>query len=131
MNYEQAKKLKDAGFPTTSVGIGDRIWINENNKNIVVSKGELELAYKKIVEEKTWYRIPTLSELIEACGDEFDSLELMGGKDNQNNKIWDKEKATQGQWRVTNNTFGKGLTFCWGHTPEEAVANLWITLNKK
>ena len=55
-------------------------------------------------------RFPTLSELIEACGGNSKALIQ------QNNKtMW--EYAIDGQGAV-------------GQTPEEAVANLWLELNK-
>lgn len=53
---------------------------------------------------------PTLSELIEACGDDFWSLVQKGSN----------------QWWCENShgtLSGKGLT------PKEAVANLWLALN--
>ncbi len=64
--------------------------------------------------------VPTLSELIEACGEKFEELINLkdkwicygGGKD--------IIKGVE-QWHA----FGEGST------PEEAVANLWLELNKK
>lgn len=56
-----------------------------------------------------------LSELIESCGSDFTRLFLlgttMGGK-----KDWGA---------------GNGTMFFRGSTPEEAVANLWMFLNKR
>lgn len=85
MNYELAKQLKDAGFP----------W-----------KGPF-------FENEEYYReyYPTLSELIEACGDKFDAL---------------VSSERSGGWMATD---GRGLSGD-GSTPEEAVANLWLELNK-
>ena len=104
MNYELAKKLKDTGFPQKSKYEGDicqydnlhhlGYYISKDNKNVYV---------------------PTLSELIEACGDRFSFLAVLQG--------------TQGKiWRAS----VPGEVFWWnGSTPEEAVANLWLELNKK
>lgn len=88
MNYDLAKELKDAGFPQIEseapTGIGD-------------GKGNA-------------CRLPTLSELIEACGDSFHALGHIG-------KEWQA---------VANN----GLMRNEAKTPEEAVARLWLVLNK-
>lgn len=85
MNYELAKQLKEAGFPQSRDGV-----------EFISIKGQME------------YFIPTLSELIEACGDSFEELTKI-----ENN------------WVVTGG-YQEGK----GSTPEEAVANLWLELNK-
>ena len=56
-------------------------------------------------------KTPTLSELIEACGDSFHSLSM------------DDKTHWVANWRV----YGESR----GSTPEEAVAKLYIALNKK
>lgn len=98
ITYELAKQLKDAGFPQ---GISSFNFIADDGLPLV-SHGYSwsgECAY-----------IPTLSELIEACGDRFDQL--------------DKDLG------------GFHCRPCIGvceryNTPEEAVAKLYIALNKK
>ena len=60
---------------------------------------------------------PYLNELIEACGDEFDAL--FKCRDNGVNIITDGWIAVD-----------KDNTRAWGNTPEEAVAELWLALNK-
>lgn len=62
------------------------------------------------------YYSPSLSELIEACNEYgwFRSLTHDKGSD-----VWNAEYASM----VVKNAFGK--------TPEEAVARLWLKLNKK
>jgi len=90
MTYELAKQLKDAGFP------GGEDWaMKDNGSNL--------------------YYIATLSELIEACGDDF--ILLMHSTNLPENDAWVVWKKTGGM------TFGK--------TPEEAVAKLWLELNRK
>ena len=90
MNYELAKKLKDAGFP--------------------VHPECGTCRYDGIAQFK-----PTLSELIEACGDGFANLGMALYAD------W--------KWRaVGKGIFGASVT---GDTPEEAVAELWLRLNNK
>lgn len=58
-------------------------------------------------------KFPTLSELIEACGEEFESLTQTLHED--------------AKWKWTACT-SEIRTF--GNTPEEAVANLYLSLNK-
>ena len=63
------------------------------------------------------YKVPTLSELIEACGDKFYGL----------------HKVVGGQWLA----FIYDMDDCsqqlevYAGTPEEAVARLWLALNKE
>ena len=62
------------------------------------------------------YQMPALSELIEACGDKIDTIERhrkKGGWDADNGE-WDNDKYICSH----------------GDTPEEAVAKLWLELNK-
>lgn len=54
---------------------------------------------------------PSLSELIEACGEKFSNL-----------------RNDEGRWIATASGVSYGQT---GSTPEEAVANLWLALNEK
>ena len=91
MDYELAKQLKDAGFPQherLGIGNGD-IFIN----------GKYGLMY-----------VPTLSELIEACGGYVDLM------------VWNGDRAV-----ASNIDAIEGR----GSTPEEAVANLWLSLKNK
>lgn len=133
MNYELAKKLKDAGFPQKE----DMIISAENTKEM--SGWEMYQFHKQLGgwhsthdfdkprpsgqftreyldsddgKSKTVY-IPNLSELIKACGDNFGGL-----------------------FRAENNTFGAyefkniaeyGITHS---LPEVAVANLWLKLHE-
>lgn len=94
MTYELAKELKDAGFPQG------------------LPRGLNDVYF------------PTLSEIIEACGDRFVKLE-----------------------KSTRQTGEREISDCWvamgllqepkeyiarqGATPEESVARLWLLLNKK
>lgn len=100
MHYELAKALEDAGFPAGGKGS----YVTHPDK-IVVRR-----------EDRVY--CPTLSELIEACGEKFDSLIYYP------HKIGEKWKA-DAQLDV-----GHGYS-CDGSTPEIAVARLWLALNKK
>lgn len=86
--YELAKELKDAGFPQHPKG----------------DYGTHDCGCTNI-----YYCTPTLSELIEACGQEFDCL------DNLRTEGW---AANSRKYRIVR------------RTPEEAVARLWLALNQ-
>ena len=101
MTYEICKQLKDAGFPQ---GIPD----------CYTFEGDW------IPEEERRY-VPTLSELIEACGNEFGSLSRWGG--------FRKFTPLSDEW-VCWKVNGDGYDSCGGKTPEEAVVKLWLELNK-
>lgn len=89
MNYELAKQLKDAGFPQRQ------------------RKGTFPW---KLTKKEDCY-VPTLSELIEACGDDLEEIKQMKESDLVSYK----------------DDFERWLE----EAVAEAVANLWIALNKK
>lgn len=93
MNYELCKQLKDAGFKQS--GKGNTICVSFSLHNIYV---------------------PTLSELIEACGDGFGGLQKEDGYFNAYSKSDLNKKVLK--------IYSTGLT------TEEAVAHLWLALNK-
>lgn len=141
MNYELAKQLKDAGFPQepTYPRMGMRppqmkiVW---NDKDPITKEGnwcQMVSTRKDLEKDKFWRvrdeavytleelkaeklvaKVPTLSELIEACGDDFKNL------------------TKDGNW-YTNLVAGNEDYYesfdSIGDTPEEAVAKLWIKLN--
>lgn len=96
MTYELCKQLKDAGFPQKSAQ-EHPLYIKEYDKEAV--------------------QVPTLSELIDACGDDFTNLNRFKEKF-QTNRSFPEAPYKTGDWY-------------WFDTPEEAVANLWLELNKK
>lgn len=102
MNYELTLKLKETGFPLKKCSVGPDCaqWLYFKNKEAI--------------------HTPTLSELIEACGDEFHCLihATNMGVDS-NHSFW-----SAGIDNVV-------LNWSNGATPEEAVANLWLALNEK
>lgn len=107
MDYKLAKELKDVGFSqwasgnTTTFFVGDPKRYSRPDKNGVVS-----VRYGDA-------RVPTLEELIDACGNRFDFVQ---------NKTMDN-----GGWRAISGGGQEGH----GKTPTEAVAKLWLALNKK
>ena len=88
MDYTLAKKLKDAGFPM------------EYFEQIGVTAGVIP-------------NFPTLSELIDACGERFESLLKTNTKEGC-------EWSARGYNYPTTGYL----------SPEEAVANLWLVINK-
>lgn len=103
MNYEIAKKLKRAGFPQEYFG---GHYIDSNNK---YTNPKMHLEGLPGTDGQTY--VPTLEELIEACGDDFHSLQ-------KKDTIW----CSFAKASVTLDCFV-------GSTPLEAVANLWLALH--
>jgi len=91
VDYELAKSLMDAGFP--QIGKGSSI-------------GSPDKLFWRIGDR---VYVPTLEELIDACGENFGSL----------------DKRHDGWLALTN-----GDDHCFEGTQAEAVARLWITLQK-
>lgn len=96
MDYELAKQLKEAGFPQTSDSEYKHIYPNETATRLGTDG----------------MREPTLSELIEACGDDFIQLR----------KTHNKPRSL---WLASSLETDESA-----ETPEEAVAKLWLELIK-
>jgi hypothetical protein len=96
MNYELAKKLKDNGFPYDDPCQKVRYVDQHDNPARVPFMGVAE--------------IPSLSELIEACGDELGDL-------SRTDDGWMTNMENVGNHPQTE-----------GETAEIAVANLWLAL---
>ena len=120
MTYELARQLKDAGFPQKGSWEdheGLRYWstydggASEKHPEII-NADEANFGFMENL-----YYIPTLDELIEACGEGFGELAYYG-----NNK-----------WGATPMSFKseKEKDYVDGKTPTEAVANLWLKLQEK
>lgn len=112
MNYELAKELKEAGFPFMEM-VGA---INVGNGLQCLACG---LPHTEL--DGKYYITPLLSELIEACGEEFSSLE---------------KDSTQGwiAYRRKEEPLLDGLVHpigAVGVTAEIAVTRLWLMLNKR
>lgn len=93
ISYKLAKQLKDKRYP------GSEDWKEE--------KGKMYFGFDNVLE-------PTLSELIESCGDSF--------------KLLTRFKEDMCIW-IAGDDIDHYITE--GKTPEEAVAKLWLELNKK
>lgn len=131
LSYEKAKELKDNGFSQDN--IGER-WYADGCENCICNNPESQIKYPEIrgiaIEALGKYiiKIPTLEELIEACGEEFEKLELCSCMPSPHDHacVWD---ARPKNGRIDGEPADK-----WdgrGDTPSEAVANLWLALNKK
>jgi hypothetical protein len=122
MNHELIKELKDAGFPLVEM---ERDQFSVLGRVYIETEPEAEDKWGKI----KYYRIPTLSELINACP---------RGK---YCKTWDYDcdfclKSSPDGW-IAFYEWMDGV----GHaeldndteypTKEEAVARLWLAINKK
>jgi hypothetical protein len=142
ISYELALQLKNAGFPQEMKG--GSIFIYENKEWVHTGGGHLESGVRHeglyaekgsaCCDDKEEYslnvvniyddlgvKIPTLPELIEACGDKFDSLRKI------HNNIHDVYYFVAFSTVLNKFHYEQGT----GSTPEEAVANLYIGLNKK
>lgn len=112
MDYTLAKQLKDAGFLQNTE---KAFYLNAGkNTGALVETVMYATADREFVDAKL-VAAPTLSELIEACGDSFISMDRFGITMRGVQWVCNKDKP----WRSQ------------GETAEEAVANLWLFLNKK
>lgn len=113
MDYQLAKELKDAGY-----------WDYKYPFEVADSQIEafalvgFEIKGTHKIDGK-YYLLPTLSELVEACGiSEFEKL--------INDSIFtDVEILVKWYAQSFSGKLGEGVT------PSEAVARLWLSLNKK
>lgn len=116
MKLETLLELKKAGFPFSFEGKDDYEWTGE-------------LIYDP--ENNEWLKVPSLEELIEACGDRFDNLVKLYPQDKSAKAPRDSNNVRiSGGWECSSK---EDETYTWeyGSTPSEAVANLWLSLNKK
>lgn len=135
MNYELCKKLKEAGFPQDwekasafyddtekhnlwTVGDVDGFSSWKDNPNgsgyhTPSTSGCGCCSYDIGSNVSNFVQVPTLSQLIESCGDKFEALIKQAGG-----------------WVAISNMEGYMLkqNFECVPTPEEAVANLWLKL---
>jgi hypothetical protein len=91
ISYELARKLKDAGFPQSEL-----------------ARAQQQAGYDYV-------SLPTLSSLIEVCGEGFGAL----GRE-PDGWVACQYVADGGEWNNAHE----------GETPEDAVARLWLSLNQ-
>ncbi len=114
LNYETAKKLKEFGFPFRE--LKGRKCLPEGDEYI-----DFNPTGDSAVGPQHFY-IPTLSELIEACGDEFGSLNFLN---------FDRWMAFGKSNFLASKDLKENPVGYPGDTPEEAVALLWLALQEK
>ena len=112
MDYELAKRLKDAGFNFRKVDPRHIVIESRFGEELGEDTNVMIFGFIKAVAfNKEWFYVPILEELISACGDGFFQLQNF-----YDVRVW--VASMMGK-------MGRGKT------PSEAVANLWISLNKK
>jgi hypothetical protein len=111
MTYELAEQLKDAGFPQSSFTPTSCRCMD----NTIEKDGTWVCGCK----DEDYLKVPTLSELIAACGEEFILEKVNSGG---------LHSWTAGTFIDRNGEIEYAQT---AETPEEAVAKLWLALNKK
>jgi hypothetical protein len=110
MEYDLAKQLKDAGFPQkTGEYASNASNCNCKTRGLVTS---CHVAY-----------IPTLSELIEACG--FRLEQLSQRKHTKEGNYWIAEAYSCEECGWKDSYFERG------ETPEEAVAKLYLAIHSQ
>lgn len=114
MTYKLAKELKDAGFPQSLCSR----WMTVDNSYSGALPENIKNGDIITFQPKDGaVANPSLSELIEACGDKFMDLRY-------------KQLGDNPPWYCCGNNLG-GTHCLAGRTPSEAVARLWLALNKK
>lgn len=106
MKYELLKKLEEAGFP--GIELQDGIYNSPSRQDYFA------------VEPKV-LKSPTLEELIDACGKDFISLNLEHWADYNKDK---RMYMAEGEYQPLE------PHIVTGKSPKEAVANLYLALNK-
>lgn len=128
MEYKLLKKLKKASYPfrTTTIKNGlDEVSLMITTIEKVTKYLDTSLEIVKFREE--WFFVPTLEEFIDACGDSFESLE----KAEHDDMVWYQAYMTQNAFdKLGINCVRDCCGYGAGDTPSEAVAELWLTLNK-
>ncbi len=120
MTYDLVIDLKNAGYPQMWKDIvsGGKIYAIKKGSGGIFLLSTNDISLYNDYEKEGIVYIPSLSELIEACGRRFACLTL----------------SNDGTFTAMDyDTFGRSSHSIQGSgsTPEEAVANLWLELNKK
>lgn len=123
MEYKLAKELKDAGFSFMTTTDDNKLYLA-----IFTTKDIVDFHGRQLVKfDDEWFYVPTLSELIEACGERNDDERLGTGEFT----LWSEEGVWEAGYKRISNDETYLHPEAQGKTPEEAVAKLWLELNKK
>lgn len=125
MNFKLTKELSGAGYPQK--GRGSFALLEKQNKETQLNEVEAgNLAACGWIKE--FYYVPLLSELVESLGEMFVLLSQIGifnaeGDPSRTEPLYWSADGIRDRvkWDVVSRD---------GKTPEEAVARLWIALNK-
>lgn len=126
LSFEKCKELREAGFGICKwdkVGAycrfydeDGKVWVNRESRNVELRNlgpaGEVG--------------IPTLEELIVACGEDFKML--ISPNAGSHSCMW---VAVPKVGLINENGDWAQWEFAGGDTAEEAVANLWLGLNRR
>lgn len=126
MNYELAKELKDTGLPQDRSPWVYYICQTSGHDPHTIFALRNGLSGYKSEEVIGWVAAPTLEELIEACGKTY----VEGGKEYSFGLLWALDKWFAG-FTDEHDCPTPELSNGEATTPTEAVARLWIALNKK
>jgi hypothetical protein len=116
MNHELAAELKHAGFPIGAYRAGHKFYPHEDDPGwtdaarrhgIILNTYDRE---NRLQDIRNGFYCPNLSDLIDACGKHFARLYII-------KTIWTAEGPNMVQIAI-------------GDSPEEAVAKLWLAVNK-
>ena len=133
IKFELAKQLKDAGFPQeyrkTPIAMdwvydstGELMMIHDDNDTSWWLGQDYVVRFNEELLQKEYIKCPTMDELIEACGKfKIDFLLRDFATGDNNEWICGNYMPHEHEW----------IQYSTGSTPEEAVARLWLDLNKK
>jgi hypothetical protein len=122
MNYKIAKELKEAGFSQEGISSGGKSNEAYELDGSIKSYDNCCCFWPDVEKEENLIYIPTLSELIDACGWRFVTL----GK-SLHEEDW--FACSGGDYKISTEE-NKYDILVEGNTPEETVAKLWLALNK-
>lgn len=122
MTYELVKELKDAGFPQHYDSRWGRFYYmydaSDNDQTLIQHQTD-HVCYDNALDDSQLTFVPTLSELIEACGDCLSHIKKYNGN------WWAVSHCGHPEHEPGGNNLEMAEI-----TPEEAVARLWLALNK-
>lgn len=123
LSYDLCLKLKESGF-NQGMNDGDRYW-GDDKKHVADWCAHYPYPDPDATPSSLVAKIPSLTELIEACGERLDGLIRVGHSGGGVNMQW---LATAGSCEECGRPDSYMIS---GPTREEAVANLYLSLNPK
>lgn len=121
LSHETAKKLKEAGFPQNTRGTGG--WYDDETGE---PSPHMLLSSRRDHDLTKCSYVPSLTELIGACGEDFYAL-----RHGQRSSKWYADAKRPSNKRIAEYKPPRPQYTREGSTPEEAVANLYLALHNK